>query len=110
MKNFAMLIVALAFCLEANAEVQAQVPYVTYYQPVTVFRPPVAVVPRTVYYAPAPAPVVVAPHTVYYAPAPVPVVYRPVARLRTRYRPILGGTVTRVRYGYAPAYHIVHAY
>jgi len=103
MKNSAMLLVALAFCLSANAEVQAQVPYVTYYQPAVLYRQPTVVYrqPVVVYQAP----VVVAPRAVYYAPAPAPVVYQPVARVRTRYRPFLGGTVTRVRYGYAPAYY-----
>ena len=48
---------------------------------------------QTVYYQPAPT-------TVYYAPARV--TYAPVAYYHTRRRPILGGTVTRVRYGYAP--------
>jgi len=89
MKNSVMLLVALAFCLGAGTEVQAQVPYVSFYQPVVVYRAPVAVVPRAVYYTPAPA----------------PVVYQPTARVRTRYRPILGRAVTRVRYGYAPAYY-----
>ena len=50
---------------------------------------------QTVYYAPAPAPT-----TVYYAPAPV--TYAPVAHYHTRFRPILGGSVTRVRYRYVP--------
>ena len=51
-------------------------------------------------------------YVTYYAPpvvytscyAPPAVAYQPVARYRTRYRPFLGGTVTRVRYGYAPVY------
>jgi len=42
--------------------------------------------------------------TVAYAPAPT-VAYQRVARVRTRYRPLLGGTVSRVRYGYAPVYY-----
>lgn len=96
MKQLAMLMVAVAFCLGADAEVHAQVPYVTYYQPVTVYRPPV--------YSP---PVVYAPRTVYYAPAPAPpaVAYQPTSRVVTRYRPFLGGTVSRVRYGYTPTYY-----
>ncbi len=103
MKNSAMLLVGLAFCLGTHAEVQAQVPYVTYYQPVVVYRRPVVVYRHPVVVARPP--VVVAPRAVYYAPAPVPVVYQPTVRVRTRYRPILGGTVSRVRYGYAPAYY-----
>ena len=98
MKKLAMVLGALAICLSAKSEVQAQVPYVTYYQPVVAYH----------------APAVVVPQTVYYAPAPAPVVYQPTARVRTRYRPILGGTVSRVRYGYAPAYYapapVVYAY
>jgi hypothetical protein len=105
--------------------VDAQAQYVTYYQP-PVYQPTVS------YYAPAPvvapaaytAPVytvarpltytvaspVVAPAPVV-VPAPVPVVtyYRAPAvsyvatpQVVTRYRPFLGGTVSRVRYGYAP--------
>jgi hypothetical protein len=81
----------------------------TYYQPMTVYSPPVVYAapqavaaypaPQAVYYAPAP-PVTYA----SYAPAPT-VAYQPVARVRTRYRPLLGGTVSRVRYGYAPVYY-----
>ena len=102
MKKFALLaiVVGLISLFAANAE--AQVGYVTYYQPVTAYRP----APLPVY---APAPVV---YSSYYAgpsvvAAPVPV-YQPVARVRTRYRPILGGTVTRVR----PAYYapVVYGY
>ena len=108
MKKSAVFLVACLLWLGAQSDARAQVAYVTYYQPVTVYSPPVTV-----------APVVVAPHTVYYAPAPYDtpaptVAYRPVARVRTRYRPLLGGTVTRVRYGYVPAYYlptpVVYAY
>ncbi|MCA9229447.1 MAG: hypothetical protein KDA57_02250 [Planctomycetales bacterium] len=98
MKQTVMFLVVLASCLAVSGRVEAQVPYVTYYQPVTVYSPPV----------------VYTPHAVYYAPAPAPVVYQPTAQVRTRYRPILGGTVTRVRYGYAPTYYapapVVYAY
>ena len=103
MKKIALLLVAAAFSLGAHVEANAQRAYVTYYQPAvsfyqpaTVYRPvaPCCAVPRAVYYA---APVALAP----VAPA---VAYQPVARVRTRYRPFLGGTVSRVRYGYAPAY------
>ena len=109
MSKFAMLLVALAVVWGGKTEAQAQVPYATFYQPVTVFRPPVAYAPRTVYYAP----VVAAPAAPVVA-APVAPVYEPVARVRSRYRPLLGRTVTRVRYGYAPAYYsaapVVYAY
>ncbi|NOY41794.1 MAG: hypothetical protein GXP26_08160 [Planctomycetes bacterium] len=85
MKTSVALLVAAALWLGSAADVQAHTPYVTYFHPV--------------------------PHAVYYAPAPV--VYQPVARVHTRFRPILGGRVTRVRYGYAPAYYappVVYAY
>ncbi|MCG8450587.1 MAG: hypothetical protein MI725_13545 [Pirellulales bacterium] len=90
MKRFALLLVAAALWLGAQSDAAAQIAYVTYYQPATVYSPVVAncAVPRVAYYAPA-------------APA---VAYQPVARYHTRYRPFLGGTVTRVRYGYAPTY------
>lgn len=87
----------LAACIVTSALVgkaDAQVAHVTYFAPA---------VPVTAYYAPAgPIPV-----TTYYAPAavvaPAPVVtYRPVPVATTRYRPILGGTVTRIRTSYAP--------
>ncbi|MCA9235709.1 MAG: hypothetical protein KDA44_09560 [Planctomycetales bacterium] len=64
-------------------------PYVAYYQP------------AVAYYAPAPVYVAPAPVVAYYAPAPA-VVYQPATRVRTRYRPILGGTVSHVRSGYVP--------
>ena len=64
------------------------------WQPVTTYYAPTAYV-APVYTAPAPV--------VVYRPAVVTVPVAPVAVSRTRYRPILGGTVTRVRYGYAPA-------
>lgn len=99
MNKLALLLVAVAFCLVSGEDAQAQVGYVTYYHPTTVYHAPVTYVPQTV----------------YYAPAPVRTVYKPVAQVRTRYRPILGGSVTRVRYGYAPAYvapvaPVVYAY
>ena len=95
MKNFALLLTGAALWWGNGQSVQAQVPYVTFYQPVTVYQP-----------------VLPPPTVVYYAP-PAPVAYQPVARVRTRYRPLLGGTVTRVRYGYAPVYApppVVYAY
>jgi hypothetical protein len=106
MKTLAVLLVGCLLWLGAPSDAQAQVAYVTYYQPMTVYSPPVVyAAPQTVYYAPAP--------TVAYAPAPA-VTYEPVARVRTRYRPLLGGTISRVRYGYAPVYYppapVVYAY
>ena len=86
MKRLAVLLMGAACWWGGDQSVQAQVPYVTFYQPVTVYQP-----------------VLPPPPVVYYAP-PAPVAYQPVARVRTRYRPFLGRTVTRVRYGYAPVY------
>ena len=97
MKQSAVILVACLLWFGTHSDAFAQVAYVTYYQPTTVYSPPI----------------VYTPHTVFYAPAPT-VTYQPVARVRTRYRPVLGGTVTRVRYRYAPVYHpptqVVYAY
>lgn len=73
----AALAVAVAFAGSARAQV-----YRVYYP-----------APATTYYAPAP--VVAAAPTVAYYPTAVPV---------TRYRPLIGGTVTRWRYVDRPAY------
>ncbi|TWT33459.1 hypothetical protein KOR34_32910 [Posidoniimonas corsicana] len=93
MKKLALAFVA-AVAVLALTQRESAAQYVTYYSPVVA--------------APAPAPVVV------YRPAPVypaPVVYSvarpvvaPVAVTRTRWRPFLGGTVTRTRVGYAPVW------
>lgn len=91
MKKLALLLLVVVLWSVNESNANAQV-YVSYYQPAVVYRP--APVYYSSYYAPAPA--------VVAAPAPV---YQPVTRVRTRYRPILGGTVTRVRHGYAPAYY-----
>jgi len=97
MNRLAAFFVAGGIVLAGSSAAKAQIAHVTYYQP------------ATVYYAPAPVTYTVASPVVVEAPQPVvtyyrapTVVYRPVAQVRTRYRPILGGTVSRVRYGYAP--------
>ncbi len=89
MKKFLLLLVGCVVSLSLVNQSEAQVAYVTYCP---------TPVPVTTYYAPPPAPVA---YTSYYAPAPV-VTYQPVPVTTTRYRPFLGGTVTRVRTGYAP--------
>ncbi|MEQ8212120.1 MAG: hypothetical protein RH917_20135 [Lacipirellulaceae bacterium] len=125
MKSLVSLLALTAACL-VSTTAEAQV--VTYYRP--------ALVPRTVYYAPAPVvstPVVAAPAPVvvqrpvvvaqpapvrtvtYYAPTVVepvatPVVYEPTVRVRQRYRPILGGTVTRVDHGYTRSVYPIVRY
>lgn len=89
-----LAVVLLWFGLSSAAD--AQVAWVTAYHPTTVFSPVVvtpAPVVQTAFFAPAP--------TVAVASAPT-VALQPVARVQTRYRPILGGTVSRVRYSYAP--------
>lgn len=114
----AALAAALGLVACGSSESQAQ--YVTYYAPaprvVTYYAPATYAAPAPVVAAaPAPAPyvvgspVVVAPAPVVAAPAPVvtyyrapAVAYQPVPQVVTRYRPILGGTVSRLRYSYVP--------
>jgi hypothetical protein len=103
MNKYLLGLVAGVISFVLADQVEAQVAYVTYYAPpvpVTAYYvPPVAPVVQTSYYGPAPvAPVV---QTSYYAPAPA-IAYRPVPVATTRYRPILGGSVTRIRTAYAP--------
>ena len=81
----AVVLVASAFCLLAVSDVQAHVTYVAY-DPCC--SPPVAV-------------------TAYYAPAPA-VRYQPAAVVRTRWRPMFGSAVTRVRYVGSPAVYPAH--
>jgi hypothetical protein len=83
MKPLGVSLVAFAICVVVSTKAQAQVAYVVY-DPVAVAccAPPVAV-------------------ATYYAPAPA-VLYRPAAVIRTRRRPMLRGTVARVRYVDAP--------
>jgi hypothetical protein len=106
--------IAVAACMAGlvlGNRADAQVTHVTYYSspaPVTTYYAPAPAVPVTTYYAPAPtvpvttyyAPAAV-PVTTYYAPAPV-VRYQPAPVATTRYRPFLGGSVTRVRSAYRP--------
>ncbi|TWT77393.1 hypothetical protein Pla123a_20540 [Posidoniimonas polymericola] len=86
--------VAMALLLMSQQEAAAQ--YVTYYSPVVAPAPTVVYRPAPVYAAPVyPAPVT------YSVARPV---VAPVAVTRTRWRPFLGGTVTRTRVGYAPVW------
>ncbi len=114
------VIVIAALSAVAASEGHAQ--YVTFYAPApTVVRVPIAAPAPvaapvvTTFYAPvAPPAYTVAMPTTVAAPAlaaPVPTVvyfrppvvgYAPVNRVVTRHRPILGGTVTRVRPGVVP--------
>jgi hypothetical protein len=83
MRNLVLIVVGCVVSAVLAAEAKAQV----------VWGP---AVPVTTYCAPAPVV-----HTTFFAPAPV-VAYRPVTVARTRYRPFLGGTVTRYRPAFAP--------
>ena len=109
------MVLALGPVLACICGAEARAQYVTYYRPMVSYYAPapvVAPVPYTVaspvtytvaapvvapapFFAPAPAPVV----TYYRAPA---VSYAPVPQVVTRWRPLLGGTVSRVRYNYMP--------
>ena len=82
-------VVALAIGWAVAESAQAQV-YRAYY-------PAPAPVAVTSYYAPGPVVYAPAPTTVYYPAAPAVVA-------TTRYRPVIGGTVTRWRYVNRPAY------
>lgn len=109
---FVLRFAALAVLIVGGTSSPAQV-LVTAYGPAIVAPAPVVayrpVVPTVAYLptvAVAPAPVIVrVPPAVAVtrAVAPAPVV-------TTRFRPILGGTVTRVRYRYAPATVVTPVY
>lgn len=112
MKRTLLSILAIGALCFAAQQVQAQVPVITYYQPTTVFSPVVTPAPV---FTPAPvvtrvySPVVVQSAPVVTAPAPVMTYYRaPIVTMQstpqvvTRYRPILGGSTSRVRYGWTP--------
>jgi hypothetical protein len=96
MKRFATsLLIAVAVVFSAAAA-QAQVPYVTYYQPSVV-------TPRVTYYS--------APTRYYsYYPSTTYTYYPPTstystAPVVTRYRPVLGGMVQRYVSNYVPTYY-----
>ena len=102
MKLALSLTLALATWCVAGDQAQAQwVVQPTFVQPTTVFSPVImpgpVMQPMVVQSAPMIAPM---PVTTFYR-APV-VTMQPVPRVVTRYRPILGGSVSRVRYGWAP--------
>jgi hypothetical protein len=106
------MLATAATLLVAGQTAVGQVPVVTYYQPTTVLSPVVTPAPVIV---PAPvvtrvySPVVVESAPVVTTPVPVTTFYRapvvtlqPTPQVVTRYRPILGGSVSRVRYGWTP--------
>jgi hypothetical protein len=98
---------AVSFASAASAQI------VTVFRPtVSYYAPPVVVAPTAHWVASpvvvtaaspviAPAPVVAPTPVVTYYRAPT-VAYAPVQQVVTRRRPILGGTVSRVRYAYMP--------
>jgi hypothetical protein len=99
MARISMLVAAAVVCFCA-ATANAQVSQVVYYgaAPVVVAPQPTTAyyaAPTTTFYAPAAT-------TAYYAPAPVTTFAQPVAVpvTATRYRPLIGGTITRTRYVY----------
>jgi hypothetical protein len=97
MRSLLTIVAAGAIGLAFANYAGAQVTHITYYTPavpVTTFFAPAAI-PVTTYHAPA------VPVTTFFAPAPV-VTFRPVSVATTRYRPILGGTVTRFRTALSP--------
>jgi hypothetical protein len=89
MNRLLVAVVALAIGLAAAESARAQV-YRAYY-------PAPAPVAVTSYYAPGPVAYAPAPTTVYYPAAPAVVA-------TTRYRPLIGGSITRWRYVNRPAY------
>jgi hypothetical protein len=106
MKRFMLPLLAAAAMLVGVDAAQAQVPYVTYYSPSTVYySTPVTssyVAPTVTYSAPTRY-YSYYPSTYYYSAYPSYSYYsRPVV---TRYRPLLGGTVSRYVTTYAPAYY-----
>ena len=96
------LVAAVAHATPAQAQISYSAPTVVYrpvvpayVQPTTYVQPTAYLQPTTVCYGGAP---------VVAAPAPVVVnrAWTPVPVTTTRFRPILGGTVTRTRVYYAP--------
>jgi hypothetical protein len=89
---------ATAAALVATGESQAQFVHVSGFAPapVMVAQPMVVHRPVTTF-----SPVVVGSPVVMGSPV---VVGRPVVTTTTRYRPLLGRSVTRVHYGFAPAW------
>lgn len=116
LRTLVLGLVATGTVALANVASAQYVPHVVYQSPAVVAPAPVVVAPQpTVVYRPlvpaapqyvAPAPVVVArpvvPAPVVATPVVPTTVVAPTPVTVTRYRPILGGTVTRTYYRYAP--------
>lgn len=99
--NRFVVMVSLAVVGLSAAAADAQWVTTYYRAPTTAYYAPT---PVTSYYAPAPQTVYYgpSPRVAYYAPAPAPAPVAVTPVYTTRYRPILGGSITRVRYRYAP--------
>jgi hypothetical protein len=97
MRSLAISTLAVAAMLVGASALHAQVPYVTYYQPTTVYYSAPVATSYTVA-----SPVVVPAPTVTYYRSPALVNYYPTTPVVTRYRPLLGTTVVRYPYRYAP--------
>jgi len=98
MKRFATSLLAVVALVAAANAVHAQVPYVTYYQPTTVYYSPG--VTTSAYTVASPVVVSTPAPTVTYYRAPA-VTYYPPAPVITRYRPFLGTSVVRYPYRYS---------
>ena len=112
MRHLAITIGVLGGLLLGNSVASAQVPYVTYYQPSTVYYSSpagssyVTSSPTVTYYS-GPSRSAYYPSTTYY---PTTSYYSPgysyySSPVVTRYRPLLGRTVSRYVGGYAPTYY-----
>ena len=108
MKRFMLPLLVVAAMLVGVGAIQAQTPYVTYYSPSTVYystpvtssyvvsSPTVTYSAPTRYYSYYPS-------TSYYSAYPSYSYYP--APVGTRYRPLLGRTVSRYVPSYAPVYY-----
>jgi len=89
----ALIVCAAAFATAESADAQV---YQVYYP-----------APVTTYYAPTPVAVAPAPTIAYYPTTAYPTTaYYPTAVATTRYRPLIGGTVTRWRYVNRPTTYV----
>lgn len=112
------LVIALGVAAANAVATDVHAQYVTYYRPLTTYYAPAPVVAPAAYTVASPVTYAVAAPVTYavaapitYGAAPVPTVtyyraptvgYARVPQVVTRWRPILGGTVSRVRYTYMP--------
>ena len=93
MKRIVLPLLAAAATLFGASALQAQTPYVTYYQPSTVYYSPVASPTISFYGTPA--------HDYFPTTFPSVNYYYPSTPVVTRYRPFLGRTIVRYPYSYS---------